>query len=114
VLRTFLFLSAHFRRTNVLHRLHWVLHYILPEPLHWLHVVKSSRMNYQFLLGEKFVVKGEIFTVEEVSKLNDRNIVHATSEVTEPVNRRAFPIELVLKTLITEEIELFQAGGLTA
>jgi hypothetical protein len=71
-------------------------------------------MNYQFLIGENFAVKGEVFTVEEVRKLNDRTIAQATSGKAALITGRAFPIELVLDALITEEIELFRTGGLTA
>lgn len=69
-------------------------------------------MDYQFLIGEHFEVKGELFAVQTVRRLRNRMVVDARTP--DRLRERAFPVELVMDALISEEIELFGSNVLTA
>ena len=69
-------------------------------------------MDYQFLIGERFEVKGELFAVQTVRRLRNRMVVDARTP--DRSTERAFPVELVIDALVSEEIELFGSNVLTA
>ena len=69
-------------------------------------------MDYQFLVGERFSSQGETFEVDRVLTIDDRVIVQAHVPGTQGLSDCSFPAEVVMQSLVTEEIELFQTGGL--
>ena len=68
-------------------------------------------MDYRFLVGEQFVLRGRLYRVCGIAWKNGRRVVRAAS-MREPTARlRLYPIEAVLPRLVPhEEIRLAEPG----
>ncbi len=84
------------------------------------------RMDYQFLIGQRFSVGGEIYVVQDVTRQNEHTYVQAGTTVDDDIvvsepqgtrvhDGRLFKLnEVIQSLLVDEEIELFNPNYLAA
>ncbi len=83
------------------------------------------RKDYQFLIGHRFSVRGEIYVVQDLTKQDEQTYVKAATcgdeiiirEVSEdqPEDTQLFTLnEVIQALLVDEEIELFNPNYLAA
>ena len=79
--------------------------------------------DYQFLIGQRFSMGGEIFVVQDLTKRDEHTYVQAgasidaivVSEATQTQNTQLFKLNDVIQSLLVdEEIELFNPNYLAA
>ena len=95
--------------------------------------MSATRKDYQFLIGQRFSVGGEIFVVQDLSNRDEHTYVHADVHadlhtdvhteppaeddivVSEPGSAKLFKLnEVIQSLLVDEEIELFNPNYLAA
>jgi hypothetical protein len=79
------------------------------------------RKDYQFLIGQRFSVGGEIYVVQDLTDRDEQTYVRAAAStddivLSEPgVSDRLFSLKEVIQSLLVdEEIELFSPNYLAA
>lgn len=64
-------------------------------------------MDYQFLLGRAFRMRGQVYLASALGKANGQEIVRAVTRIDGEAVMRSFPARLVVDHLVVdEEIEL--------
>jgi hypothetical protein len=90
--------------------------------------LERMRKDYQFLIGQRFFVAGEIYVVQELTSLDEHIYVraHVQADATDQADivlsepgatgaGRLFQLKEVIQSLLVEEeIELFHPNYLTA
>ncbi len=83
--------------------------------------MSAMKKDYQFLIGKRFSVGGEIFVVQDLSNRDEHTYVHADVHADVPAappaedNAKLFKLnEVIQSLLVDEEIELFNPNYLAA